>query len=200
MNLDKKNKKDLIEIAENLLIDLYPICRSITGDGLRKTLYKIKEKVHFSIKYFKSGEKHFDWIIPKEWKIRDAYIKELTGEKIIDFKKNNLHVVNYSKPINKILSFKELKNNLHTLPDMPEAIPYRTTYYKKYWGFCLSQKQLKLFSNNKKYKVLIDSSLFNGHMNYGEEIVGNKKGNGYIITTYACHPSLANDKLSKIVL
>ena len=147
--------------------ELYPICRSITGNGLRETLRLIRNHIPLSIHEVSSGTSVFDWTVPKEWNIRDAYLMDAKGEKIIDFAKSNLHVVNYSVPVRKKVSFKELKEHLFTLPSKPDWIPYRTSYYKENWGFCLSHKQL-LELDEEEYEVCIDSSLAEGHLSYGE--------------------------------
>ena len=142
--------------------DLFPICRSITGEGVRKTLNYCKNlHPEILIKKFQSGEKVFDWVIPDEWNIKDAYVSKLNGEKIIDFKNNNLHIVSYSIPINKIISKKELLEHIHTRDDIPDAIPYITSYYSKDWGFCISENFKKTITENK-YKVVIESSLKKG--------------------------------------
>src|SRR3989338_247183 len=139
-----------------LMKELYPICRSITGEGVRKTLQRIKKYVDIELREVPSGTKVFDWFIPKEWNIKDAYVKNSSGEKIIDFKKSNLHVLNYSMPVDKKLSLKELKKHLHTIPEHPDWIPYLSSYYQENWGFCLSHKQfLKLKEDT--YSVYIDS-------------------------------------------
>ena len=129
--LDDSTKRKLIKEADDLLHELFPFCRSITGPGLRDTLEIAKKKAFFEIKEFSSGETHYDWVIPDEWTINDAYIKDSKGDKIVDFKECNLHVMNYSIPVDKTISFDELKEHLHFLPDLPEAIPYRTSYYNK---------------------------------------------------------------------
>ena len=198
LSLNKKN--ELIQKTEKLFNDLFPICRSITGDGLRKTLHILQNNASFSLNKFNTGEKHYDWTIPNEWKIKDAYVKDFSGKKIIDFKENNLHVVNYSSPINTKINFNELKKHLHSIPNLPDAIPYRTSYYHDEWGFCLSHNQLKNLDKNQEYEVLIDSYLEKGELNYGEQIIGSDNRENYIVTTYPCHPSLANDNLSGIIL
>src|SRR5688572_29587688 len=146
---------------------LYPICRSITGDGTRKTLKLIGERLPLEIREIPSGTKIFDWTVPKEWNIRDAFIKKPGGEKIIDFAQSNLHVVNYSVPFTGNLSLTELRKHLFTIPDHPDWIPYRTSYYKESWGFCLSHRQLSGMTEGE-YEVCIDSTLVDGHLTYGE--------------------------------
>ena len=153
-----------------LIRKLYPICRSITGDGVRETLKILQEYIPLTIHEIPSGTEVFDWTIPKEWNIRDAYIKNANGEKLVDFQKCNLHVLNYSLPINKKVSLDELKAHTCTLPERPDWIPYRTSYYKENWGFCLSYNQLSSLADGE-YEVFIDSSLQDGHLTYGEYFV-----------------------------
>jgi aminopeptidase-like protein len=180
--------------------DLFPICRSITGEGVRKTLNYCKNlHPEILIKKFHSGEKVFDWVIPDEWNIKDAYVSKLNGEKIIDFKNNNLHIVSYSIPINKIVSKKELLEHIHTRHDIPDAIPYITSYYSKDWGFCISENFKKTITENE-YKVVIESSLKKGEMNYGECLIQGKSKKEIVFSTYICHPSMANNELSGIVV
>ena len=182
-----------------LLKELYPICRSITGNGVRKTLEIIQNYILIEHHEVPSGTKVFDWIIPKEWNIEDAYIKTDKGQKIVDFQKSNLHVLNYSTPIKSKLSLSELKQHLYTLPDQPEAIPYKTSYYNENWGFCLSHNQF-LTLEDGKYEIVIDSSLKDGNLTYGEFFLQGKKNEEILLTCYTCHPSLCNDNLSGIVL
>lgn len=182
-----------------LIERLYPICRSITGNGVRETLSIINEYIPLEVREVPTGTKVFDWTVPKEWNIRDAYIKDLKGERIIDFQKSNLHVVNYSIPVRKTLSLEELRTHLHTLPDYPDWIPYRTSYYQENWGFCLSHNQF-LGLKEKEYEVCIDSSLEEGHLTYGEYVVQGATEDEFLISCHVCHPSLCNDNLSGITL
>ena len=181
---------------------LYPICRSLTGNGVRKTLKIIKYNFpKLKILKEKSRKKVFDWNIPPEWNLYDAYVLDKFGTKIINFKKNNLHIVGYSIPINKTIKKKELFKRLHSLPEQQNAIPYITSYYKRYWGFCISEKEKKLFnkkySKNDKFKVVIKSSLNkSGHLNYGELLIKGNSEKEILISTYICHPSMANNELS----
>jgi aminopeptidase-like protein len=179
--------------------DLYPICRSITGNGFRETLHNIQRHMSLEIHEIATGSQVFDWTVPKEWNIRDAYVKNSRGERIIDFRKSNLHVVNYSVPIRKKMSLSELKEHLFTLPDHPDWIPYRTSYYKESWGFCLSHKQWLALAD-EEYEVYIDASLENGHLTYGECYFQGNELNEVLISCHACHPSLCNDNLSGIAL
>ena len=181
---------------------LFPINRSLTGLGVRKTLKIIqKEFSELKIKKIKSGTKVFDWITPPEWNVSDAYILDKNNNRIVDFKENNLYLVGYSVPVKKYISKKKLFKNLHFLKQQPKAIPYITSYYKKRWGFCVSYNQLKNFdrqySSNDKFKVIVNSSLKkNGNLNYGELILKGKSKKEILISTYICHPSMANNELS----
>ena len=183
-------------------IKLFPITRSLTGDGVKKTLNIIqKEFPKLKIKKLKSGTKVFDWNIPEEWNVRDAYIIDKYNNKIIDFKKNNLHLVGYSIPINKNNTKRELFKNLYFLRNQPNAIPYITSYYKRRWGFCISYNEYKILDNryslNDKFKVVINSNLNKrGNLNYGELILRGKSKKEILISTYICHPSMANNELS----
>ncbi len=182
-----------------LISRLYPICRSITGNGQRETLQIIQSRIPLAIHEVSSGTQVFDWTIPKEWNIKDAYVKDSAGKRIIDFKKSNLHVVNYSTPIRTTVSWSDLKPHLHTLPDHPEWIPYRTSYYKETWGFCLSQNQMLQMSEGE-YEVCIDSSIEDGHLSYGEYYLPGKTSEEILLSCHVCHPSLCNDNLSGIAL
>lgn len=196
----KLSYKNQQKEADELLKKLFPICRSITGDGVRKTLSILREIVEFDIKEIPSGTVCYDWVVPDEWNIRDAYIEDSSGNKVIDFQENNLHLVSYSIPIDKKMSFQELEKHLHTLPNLPNAIPYRTTYYKRDWGFCLTREQYCSLDKNEQYHVVIDSTLKPGSLTFGEGIIRGYSGQEFLISTYCCHPSLANDNLSGQVL
>ena len=174
---------------------LFPICRSITGDGFKESLKIIGEIVDLKIFKFKTGARVLNWIIPNEWNINDAYIITPAGKKIANFKKNNLHILNYSQPINKNISLKNLKEKLHTLPSMPNAIPYVTSYYNKDWGFCISHNEYKKLKDGS-YKVFIDSSLKKGELTYSETIIPGKTKKEILFSTYLCHPQMANHELS----
>jgi aminopeptidase-like protein len=181
---------------------LFPITRSLTGNGVKKTLNIIqKEFPKLKIKKFKSGTKVFDWNIPEEWNVTDAYVIDKYNNRIIDFKKNNLHLVGYSIPIKKTLQKKELFKNLYFLKNQPKAIPYITSYYKRRWGFCISYNEYKIldkrYSLNDRFKVVINSNLNKkGNLNYGELILKGKSKKEILISTYICHPSMANNELS----
>jgi aminopeptidase-like protein len=182
-----------------LIAELYPICRSITGNGLRKTLNTIKAHIPLEIHEVRSGTPVFDWTVPKEWNISDAYVKNSRGERVIDFRKSNLHVVNYSVPIKTEMALAELKAHLFTSPKHPDWIPYRTSYYNETWGFCLSHRQF-LELKDEIYEVCIDSSLEKGHLTYGEYFIKGQVADEVLISCHACHPSLCNDNLSGVAL
>ncbi len=176
--------------------ELWPINRSLTGEGVRETLQKISAHLpSLEIKSVLSGTRVFDWTVPKEWQVKEAYIITPSGEKICDFSKNNLHLVGYSLPFEGEISFEKLKENLYTLPDQPNAIPYVTSYYKEDWGFCLTQEQFNTLEKGK-YKVVIKSTLFEGELNYGELLIKGKIDKEIFLSTYICHPSMANNELS----
>lgn len=178
---------------------LYPLCRSITGDGIRETLRLVQEHLPLEWHEVASGTPVFDWTVPKEWNIRDAWIKNSQGERVVDFQKHNLHVVNYSAPVRKTMTLAELKPFLFSLPDQPDLIPYRTTYYKETWGFCLPHRQLLTLPEDN-YEVCIDATLAPGRLTYGEYYLPGKTTDEVLISCHCCHPSLANDNLSGIVL
>ena len=179
--------------------DLYPICRSITGAGVRETLARLQGIVPMSIHEVPSGTAAFDWTVPNEWNIRDAWVKDMRGERVIDFARSNLHVVNYSAPIRARMSLAELRPHLFTLPDHPDWIPYRTTYYNQAWGFCMSQRQLDALPE-ADYEVCIDSSLSPGALTYGEAHIPGATAEEVLISCHICHPSLANDNLSGVAV
>ena len=184
---------------QRLIAELYPICRSITGDGFRETLQAIRRYIPLEVVEVPTGTPVFDWIVPKEWNIRDAYIKNTRGERVVDFQKSNLHVLNYSTPIRTKLSLAELKPHLFSLPEHPDWIPYRTSYYAERWGFCLSHRQL-LALPDEVYEICIDSTLQDGHLTYGEFLLRGQSSDEVLISCHACHPSLANDNLSGLAL
>ncbi|MBZ5634679.1 MAG: DUF4910 domain-containing protein [Acidobacteriia bacterium] len=187
--------RELYSFAE----ELFPICRSITGSGIRQTLSVIQERIPIETVEVPTGTAAFDWTIPTEWNIRDAYIKSPNGKRVVDFQKNNLHVVNYSVPVHATMSLSELRPHLFTIPDHPEWIPYRTSYYQENWGFCLSHNQL-LALTDSNYEVRIDSTLANGHLTYGEFYIPGELADEVLISCHACHPSLANDNLSGLAV
>jgi aminopeptidase-like protein len=179
--------------------ELYPICRSITGNGVRETLNLINRHIPLKIHEVPTGTKVLDWEIPKEWNIRDAYVKDSAGKKIIDFKQLNLHVLNYSTPIRAKMSLAELKPHLFSIPDKPSLIPYRTSYYAENWGFCISHDQLTSLHDDL-YDVVIDTDLSTGNLTYAEYYLKGKTREEVLISTHICHPSLCNDNLSGIAV
>jgi aminopeptidase-like protein len=187
------------ELMYKLAERLYPICRSITGNGVRETLSILNENIPVSITEVPTGTKVLDWEIPDEWNINDAWIKNAEGEKIVDFKNLNLHVLNYSIPFENTIDLNELKEHLYTKPEYPHWIPYRTSYYNRQWGFCVSHNQLEKL-NNGKYQVKIDSELKPGSLTYGEVYFPGKSEEEVLFSCHVCHPSLCNDNLSGIVL
>jgi aminopeptidase-like protein len=182
-----------------LIGELYPICRSISGDGVRETLQRLLRLIPLTVHEVPSGTQVFDWTVPREWNIRDAYVKSSQGERVIDFQKSNLHVLNYSVPVHERMSLDELKLHLVTLPDHPDWIPYRTSYYKENWGFCLSHKQFLELSEDE-YEVVIDASLKDGNLTYGELLLPGQTTDEILISCHVCHPSLANDNLSGVAV
>jgi aminopeptidase-like protein len=182
-----------------LIADLYPICRSITGNGVRQTLKRIQQVVPIEIHEVPSGTKVFDWEVPDEWNIRDAYIKNAGGERLVDFHHSNLHVLNYSIPFRGRMGLHELKEHIFTLPEHPDWIPYRTSYYKRQWGFCMTHRQfMKL--RDEEYEVCIDATLAPGSLTYGELCLPGRTTDEVLVSCHVCHPSLCNDNLSGIAL
>jgi aminopeptidase-like protein len=184
-----------------LIEELYPICRSITGDGVRDSLVRIERQLPAPLVRTEvaSGTQVLDWTVPSEWNIRDAWIADAAGARVVDFRASNLHVVNYSTPVRARMPFAELRPHLHTLPDHPDWIPYRTSYYAETWGFCLRQRQLDAMPDGD-YEVCIDATLAPGHLSYGELIVPGDSPDEVLLSTHVCHPSLCNDNLSAIAV
>lgn len=178
-----------------LITELYPICRSITGDGMRRSLSILKRYIPLEMREVPSGTAVFDWTVPNEWNIRAAYIETLDGRRLVDFATCNLHVVQYSHAINEIVPFEELQRHLHSLPETPDWIPYRTAYYADTWGFCVSQRQRDAMTESA-YHVVIDATLARGHLTYGELVVRGAREEEVLISCHCCHPSLGNDNLS----
>lgn len=183
----------------NLISELFPICRSITGNGVRQTLDIIHRYFPLEIHEVPTGTQVFDWTVPKEWNIKEAYVKDSTGERIVDFDKSNLHVLGYSVPVKKKLSLKELRPHLFTLPEHPDWIPYRTSYHQEQWGFCLSYKAFHTLKD-AEYDVCIDASLEDGHLTYGEYYLRGATSDEVLLSCHVCHPSLCNDNLSGVAL
>ncbi len=182
-----------------LIKELYPICRSITGDGLRRTLALLQAYIPLQLCEVPTGTPVLDWEIPKEWNIRDGWIKNTRGEKVVDFQQCNLQVVNYSAPVRMTMTLAELRPHLFSLPDKPDWIPYRTSYYRETWGFCLPHRQLTSLPEGE-YEVCIDSTLALGSLSYGELVLKGESEEEVLISSHSCHPSLANDNLSGMVM
>ncbi len=179
--------------------ELFPHCRSITGDGVRRTLATVGERIPLVVHEVPSGTEVFDWTVPREWHVREAWIKAPDGRRIVDFADHNLHLVGYSAPYRGTLDLAQLKKHLHSLPDRPEWIPYRTSYYDETWGFCLTQRQLDSLQDGD-YEVCVDTSLEDGSLTYGECLIEGSSEDEVLLSAHVCHPSLANDNLSGIAL
>jgi aminopeptidase-like protein len=198
-DLDRTDWERIGQELHGFAADLYPICRSITGDGIRRTLAMIGDRIPLQTFEVQTGARVFDWIVPKEWNIRDAYIKTPSGKRVVDFQQCNLHVMNYSVPVHATMALGDLRPHLFTIPEHPEWIPYRTSYYKEEWGFCLSHNQI-LTLEDGNYEVCIDSTLEDGHLTYGECYLRGHSSDEILISCHACHPSLANDNLSGLAV
>ncbi|MBA2707978.1 MAG: DUF4910 domain-containing protein, partial [Gemmatimonadaceae bacterium] len=181
-----------------LAAELFPICRSITGNGVRATLRELGKRIPLELHEVASGTQVLDWTIPEEWNIEDAYIATSEGRRVVDFRASNLHVVGYSEPMRAKMTLAELRPFLHTHPHNPAWIPYRTSYYSRTWGFCLSDHQLSSLGEGP-FEVVIDSTLEPGSLTYGELLLPGEKDTEVLLSTHICHPSLANDNLSGIV-
>ena len=192
---DSRSSSELGQQLHLFAADLYPICRSITGNGIRRTLDKIGERISLKISEVPTGTQVFDWTVPKEWNIRDAYVKGASGKRVIDFARSSLHVLNYSMPVHATMPLAMLKPHLFTLPEHPDWVPYRTSYYKEEWGFCLSHNEM-LALEEGDYEIFIDSTLEPGHLTYGECFLRGRSSDEVLISSHICHPSLANDNLS----
>jgi aminopeptidase-like protein len=182
-----------------LAAEIFPICRSITGNGVRRTLRHLARHLPLEVHEVPTGTQVFDWSIPPEWTIRDAYIKNAAGDRIVDFRRSNLHVLNYSRPVHAKLTLEELKPHVFTLPEQPDLIPYRTSYYAERWGFCMAHDQLAALPDGD-YEVLIDASLEHGSLTYGEYLHRGETEEELLFSTHVCHPSLANDNCSGLAL
>jgi aminopeptidase-like protein len=193
---------DLVESGaamHDLISRLQPICRSITGDGVRETLALLGEHIPLEIHEVPSGTQVFDWQVPREWNIKDAYVARGSGERVIDFRESCLHIVGYSVPVRKTVTLAELKEHLFSLPDRPGWIPYRTSYYEESWGFCLAHEDLRRLTD-ASYEVCIDASLEDGHLVYGEGFIPGELEDEFLVSAHVCHPSLCNDNLSGIAV
>jgi aminopeptidase-like protein len=187
------------ETAFGLMTSMYPICRSITGDGVRRTLDLLERYLPLQRSEVPTGTPAFDWDIPREWNIRDAYVAAPDGRRVVDFRASNLHVVGYSTPVDRTMTLDELQPHLHSLPEHPDWIPYRTSYYRDHWGFCLRHRDRAALGPGP-YRVVIDSDLAPGHLTYAESVVPGATDDEAIVYTHTCHPSLANDNLSGIAV
>ncbi|GAB2813724.1 DUF4910 domain-containing protein [Actinocorallia aurea] len=183
----------------DLLRRLYPICRSITGDGVRATLDVIGEHLALDRHEVPTGTPVLDWTVPREWNIREAWVRDPSGRKVVDFADLNLHVVGYSVPVRAVMPLADLREHLHTLPDRPDLVPYRTSYYKETWGFCLAQEALDALPEGR-YEVCVDSTLADGHLSYAEHVVPGETDEEVLVSCHTCHPSLANDNLAGIAV
>jgi aminopeptidase-like protein len=204
MNVEKFRWRQLVseDIGDKifaLTAKIYPICRSITGNGVRDTLHELTKHIPLEIHEVPTGTAVFDWTIPREWNIRDAYIKNERGEKVVDFANSNLHVMSYSIPVRQRISLSGLKEHLYTLPGQPDLIPYRTSYYKDNWAFCMAHRKFENLQD-ETYDVLIDSSLTDGYLTYGEYLHKGETEDEFLFSAHVCHPSLANDNCSGIAL
>ena len=204
MNLQESIAERLVteSIGEDifaLAAKIYPICRSITGNGVRQTLREIGVHIPLEIHEVPTGTTVFDWTIPREWNIRDAYIKDAHGNKIVDFAHTNLHVMSYSPPVRERVSLQELKRHVHSLPEQPDLIPYRTSYYSEGWAFCMRHRQLESL-RDETYEVVIESSLEDGSLTYGEFLHKGQSDEEFLFSAHVCHPSLANDNCSGVAL
>ena len=198
--LDSLDKcRPLAREAWALMEELYPICRSITGEGVRRTLKAVGERIPLRVTEVPSGEKAFDWEVPNEWNVREAWVKDANGERVVDLRDHTLHLVSYSTPVRAKLPLADLRAHLHTLPEHPDWIPYRTSYYKESWGFCLKQSALEELEDGL-YEVCIDSTLGPGHLTYAECVIPGTSEEEFLFFTHVCHPSLCNDNLTGIAL
>ena len=182
-----------------LVAELYPICRSITGDGVRRTLEIIDREIGLEVHEVPTGTQVLDWTVPREWNVRDAWVADPAGERVIDFQASNLHLVSYSVPVRTTIGLAELKQHLFTLPDHPDWVPYRTSYYAERWGFCASQRLVDSLPEGD-YEVCVDTTLADGHLTYGEHLVEGETTDEVLVSCHVCHPSLANDNLSGIAV
>ena len=197
--IERKASLHAADEAMALIGTMYPLCRSITGDGVRRTLEQLSPWIPLEVHEVPTGTPVYDWEVPREWNIRDAYVADADGHRVVDFRASNLHVVNYSVPVRTTMSLEELQPHLHSLPDRPDWIPYRTSYYKEQWGFCMRHRD-RLQLAPGRYEVVIDADLRPGHLSYGECVVPGSTDAEAIVYTHTCHPSLANDNLTGIAV
>jgi aminopeptidase-like protein len=182
-----------------LVAELYPICRSITGDGVRETLEILRKRIALDVHEVPTGTPVFDWTVPKEWNVREAYVAAADGRRVIDFKRSNLHLLGYSIPVRQRMPLARLREHLFSRPDFPEVIPYRTSYYRDTWGFCLSHRDLEALPDGE-YDVVVDSTLEAGSLTYGECYIPGDEDDEVLLSCHVCHPSLCNDNLSGIAV
>lgn len=182
-----------------LVEELYPLCRSITGDGVRETLRRIGDRIPLEVREVPTGTEVLDWTVPEEWNVRRAWIRGPDGQKVVDFADHNLHLVGYSRPVRRRMTLEELRPHLHTLPDRPDWIPYRTTYYTDDWGFCLRHRTLEAMEPGE-YQVVIDADMEEGHLSYGECVLPGRSEEEVLVSAHCCHPSMCNDNLSGLAV
>jgi aminopeptidase-like protein len=200
--VDARDKLDVDALGDAMhtfAAELFPICRSITGDGVRATLDVVAEHIPLQLHEVPTGTEVLDWTVPQEWNIRDAWVKDASGNRVVDFRANNLHVVSYSEPVNTRVTRAELAARVHRLPDRPDWVPYRTAYYERTWGFCMADNTFRALLGDE-YEVCVDSTLSDGSLTYGEYAINGSDGDEVLLTCHVCHPSLANDNLSGIAL
>jgi len=195
-----RHSSELINGIDHYLRRLFPITRSITGEGNRESLRILQEMIPLEIREVPSGTPVYDWVVPEEWNIRNAWIKDESGRRLVDFTESNLHLVSYSEPVDAWLSWEELQPHLHYREDLPEAIPYRTTYYNRDWGFCVTKAQYEALRATGRVHVYIDSSFSQGSLTYGELLIPGRLDKEILLSCYICHPSMANDSLSGVIL
>jgi aminopeptidase-like protein len=186
--------------AYDLARSLFPLPRSLTGDGVRETLRIVRQVVPLEVTEVPSGTPIFDWTVPREWNVADAWIADASGRRIVDFRENNLHLLGYSRPVRETMTGAELDEHLHSLPEHPDWIPYRTAYWADTWGFCLSERQRADIRPDERYEVVIDATLEDGHLTYAEAVLPGESDEEVLLSTYICHPSVANDNVSGIAL
>lgn len=196
---ETSSSEELGKEMHNFMGELYPICRSITGEGVRETLRAIQKRIPLEIHEVPSGTKVFDWTVPLEWNVSDAYIVNREGKRVVDFKAHNLHLMSYSVPVRKQMRLEALKPHLFSLPSHPDWIPYRTSYYKENWGFCLRHTDLEQLCDGE-YEVVIESSFRSGSLTYGEIYLPGETSDEVLVSCHVCHPSLCNDNLSGVVV
>jgi aminopeptidase-like protein len=192
-------REQLVARAWKLMEEVYPLCRSITGEGVRATLAAVSRLIPLEITEVPSGTKVFDWEVPREWNLKEAWIKDASGRRVVDAAVHNLHIMSYSVPVERKMTLAELKPHLHSLPDHPDWIPYRTSYYREDWGFCLAHRELSQLKEGE-YEVRVDSTLADGSLTYGECRIPGETADEFLIFTHVCHPSLCNDNLTGIAL